>query len=119
MYKLSKDETISYFKRVLMFASKQDLYTPFDSALALQINETEYQQQQTVNIYNEIQENFNDNIKANVERYQVIYPGIEPKWGFNGDFLLILDIMGRTAHIAMLDEESFLILAGLIFNRGI
>jgi hypothetical protein len=102
MYKLSEDATISKFKKVLLFASKQDLYTPFESALVLPSESKQ-------NIYGKMQENMLKNIAHNMEQFQVVYPGMDPEWGWNY-------VLGREAHIAMLSQEAFLEIAVYIFN---
>jgi hypothetical protein len=105
MYKLSEDNTISKFKKVLLFASKQDLYTPFESALVLPSESKMHLN----NIYGKMQENMLQNISHNVEQFQVVYPGMDPEWGWN-------DVLGREAHVAMLSQAAFLEMAVYIFN---
>jgi hypothetical protein len=100
LYKLSLDTSLSHFQRVLMFASKQDLYTPFESAMVLPSK----LESPNANIYNEMQVNLSKHLSENRQNCEIIYPWMDPSWGWN-------DVLGRNAHIAMLDDDAFLEMA--------
>lgn len=104
IYNLCKDRSLSHFNRVILFASMQDLYIPLNSALAL----TDDSNTQNCIIFNEMQQSITSACGKNIEQYQIVFPSLDPQngttWGWG-------DVLGREAHIAMLDDSAFIDIA--------
>jgi hypothetical protein len=100
LYKLSKKATLSCFKHVLIVASPQDRYAPYHSA-RIEMCKAAYKDSQYGPVYKEMVMNIlkpiQDNPNITFKRYSAFYalPG--------GTSSLI----GRAAHVAVLDSEIF------------
>jgi hypothetical protein len=112
LYRLSQDPTMKYFDHVNLFASQQDQYVHFESALVSPLQEfKDYSQhdQDTKAVYREMVRNFTSNCKR-LYRFEVWFQDLEEKrkeWSPS-------DPVGRSAHIAILEEAAFLELAVIV-----
>ncbi|KAI8909812.1 putative serine esterase-domain-containing protein [Gorgonomyces haynaldii] len=108
MYKLSQDESLLLFKNVVLFASKQDLYAPFPSAMV----QEDKIAHPLASIVSEMKIHFSKTLaKTNLYRYEIIFPGLDPQTS-----LSLNDILGRKAHIAMLEDQGFLELSSILHH---
>lgn len=112
LYQLSNDPTISNFKRVLLFGSKQDQYTPFTSAL---VDHTDKSLDSEGAVFlEEIKQRLWANLsRTHVETYLVDFPILDPKYGINWQ---ISDVLGRKAHLAFLEDKGFCEMVAAIIN---
>uniref|UniRef100_H3C9T3 Family with sequence similarity 135 member A n=1 Tax=Tetraodon nigroviridis TaxID=99883 RepID=H3C9T3_TETNG len=112
LYKLSKKSGLQYFKNVVLVGSLQDRYVPYHSA-RIEMCKTALKDKQTGPVYAEMIENLLlpvlQNKDCNLVRYDVIHA--LPNTANS--------LIGRAAHIAVLDSEIFLekffLVAGLRF----
>uniref|UniRef100_A0A7N9B054 Family with sequence similarity 135 member A n=1 Tax=Mastacembelus armatus TaxID=205130 RepID=A0A7N9B054_9TELE len=112
LYKLSKKSGLQYFKNVVLVGSLQDRYVPYHSA-RIEMCKTALKDKQTGPVYAEMIENLLlpvlQNKDCNLVRYDVIHA--LPNTANS--------LIGRAAHIAVLDSEIFLekffLVAGLKF----
>ncbi|XP_056291018.1 protein FAM135A isoform X2 [Pseudoliparis swirei] len=112
LYKLSKKSGLQFFKNVLLVGSLQDRYVPYHSA-RIEMCKTALKDKQTGSVYAEMIENLLlpvlQNKDCNLVRYDVIHA--LPNTANS--------LIGRAAHIAVLDSEIFLekffLVAGLKF----
>uniref|UniRef100_A0A7N6FLP3 DUF676 domain-containing protein n=1 Tax=Anabas testudineus TaxID=64144 RepID=A0A7N6FLP3_ANATE len=112
LYKLSKKSGLQFFKNVVLVGSLQDRYVPYHSA-RIEMCKTAVKDKQTGPVYAEMIENLLlpvlQNKDCNLVRYDVIHA--LPNTANS--------LIGRAAHIAVLDSEIFLekffLVAGLKF----
>uniref|UniRef100_H2UX86 Family with sequence similarity 135 member A n=1 Tax=Takifugu rubripes TaxID=31033 RepID=H2UX86_TAKRU len=112
LYKLSKKSGLQYFKNVVLVGSLQDRYVPYHSA-RIEMCKTALKDKQTGPVYAEMIENLLlpvlQSKDCNLVRYDVIHA--LPNTANS--------LIGRAAHIAVLDSEIFLekffLVAGLRF----
>ncbi|XP_056095940.1 protein FAM135A isoform X1 [Rhinichthys klamathensis goyatoka] len=112
LYKLSKKTGLQFFKNVVLVGSLQDRYVPYHSA-RIEMCKTALKDKQTGPVYAEMIENLLlpvlQNKDCNLVRYDVIHA--LPNTANS--------LIGRAAHIAVLDSEIFLekffLVAGLKF----
>nr|XP_020458886.1 protein FAM135A isoform X2 [Monopterus albus] len=112
LYKLSKKSGLQFFKNVVLVGSLQDRYVPYHSA-RIEMCKTASKDKQTGPVYAEMIENLLlpvlQNKDCNLVRYDVIHA--LPNTANS--------LIGRAAHIAVLDSEIFLekffLVAGLRF----
>ncbi|XP_076141490.1 protein FAM135A isoform X1 [Alosa pseudoharengus] len=112
LYKLSKKAGLQYFRNVVLVGSLQDRYVPYHSA-RIEMCKTALKDKQTGPVYAEMIENLLlpvlQNKECNLVRYDVIHA--LPNTANS--------LIGRAAHIAVLDSEIFLekffLVAGLKF----
>ncbi|XP_043111646.1 protein FAM135A isoform X2 [Puntigrus tetrazona] len=112
LYKLSKKAGLQFFKNVVLVGSLQDRYVPYHSA-RIEMCKTALKDKQTGPVYAEMIENLLlpvlQNKDCNLVRYDVIHA--LPNTANS--------LIGRAAHIAVLDSEIFLekffLVAGLKF----
>ncbi|KTG34884.1 hypothetical protein cypCar_00031201, partial [Cyprinus carpio] len=112
LYKLSKKAGLHFFKNVVLVGSLQDRYVPYHSA-RIEMCKTALKDKQTGPVYAEMIENLLlpvlQNKDCNLVRYDVIHA--LPNTANS--------LIGRAAHIAVLDSEIFLekffLVAGLKF----
>ncbi|XP_072292336.1 protein FAM135A isoform X2 [Eucyclogobius newberryi] len=112
LYKLSKKSGLQFFKNVVLVGSLQDRYVPYHSA-RIEMCKTALKDKQTGPVYAEMIENLLlpvlQNQDCNLVRYDVIHA--LPNTANS--------LIGRAAHIAVLDSEIFLekffLVAGLKF----
>ncbi|XP_034407130.1 protein FAM135A isoform X2 [Cyclopterus lumpus] len=112
LYKLSKKSGLQFFKNVLLVGSLQDRYVPYHSA-RIEMCKTALKDKQTGSVYAEMIENLLlpvlQSQDCNLVRYDVIHA--LPNTANS--------LIGRAAHIAVLDSEIFLekffLVAGLKF----
>uniref|UniRef100_A0A667Z3G3 Family with sequence similarity 135 member A n=1 Tax=Myripristis murdjan TaxID=586833 RepID=A0A667Z3G3_9TELE len=112
LYKLSKKSGLQFFKNVVLVGSLQDRYVPYHSA-RIEMCKTALKDKQTGPVYAEMIENLLlpvlQNKDCNLVRYDVIHA--LPNTANS--------LIGRAAHIAVLDSEIFLekffLVAGLKF----
>ncbi|XP_068597104.1 protein FAM135A [Brachionichthys hirsutus] len=112
LYKLSKKSGLQFFKNVVLVGSLQDRYVPYHSA-RIEMCKTALKDKQTGPVYAEMIENLLlpvlQNEDCNLVRYDVIHA--LPNTANS--------LIGRAAHIAVLDSEIFLekffLVAGLKF----
>ncbi|XP_034754153.1 protein FAM135A isoform X1 [Etheostoma cragini] len=112
LYKLSKKSGLQFFKNVVLVGSLQDRYVPYHSA-RIEMCKTALKDKQTGPVYAEMIENLLlpvlQNRDCNLVRYDVIHA--LPNTANS--------LIGRAAHIAVLDSEIFLekffLVAGLKF----
>nr|XP_055025422.1 protein FAM135A isoform X1 [Misgurnus anguillicaudatus] len=112
LYKLSKKAGLQFFKNVVLVGSLQDRYVPYHSA-RIEMCKTAVKDKQTGPVYAEMIENLLlpvlQNKDCNLVRYDVIHA--LPNTANS--------LIGRAAHIAVLDSEIFLekffLVAGLKF----
>uniref|UniRef100_A0A8C2H9Z0 Family with sequence similarity 135 member A n=1 Tax=Cyprinus carpio TaxID=7962 RepID=A0A8C2H9Z0_CYPCA len=112
LYKLSKKPGLHFFKNVVLVGSLQDRYVPYHSA-RIEMCKTALKDKQTGPVYAEMIENLLlpvlQNKDCNLVRYDVIHA--LPNTANS--------LIGRAAHIAVLDSEIFLekffLVAGLKF----
>ncbi|TRY82527.1 hypothetical protein DNTS_005840 [Danionella cerebrum] len=112
LYKLSKKAGLQFFKNVVLVGSLQDRYVPYHSA-RIEMCKTALKDKQTGPVYAEMIENLLlpllQNKHCNLIRYDVIHA--LPNTANS--------LIGRAAHIAVLDSEIFLekffLVAGLKF----
>ncbi|CAG6017451.1 unnamed protein product [Menidia menidia] len=101
LYKLSKKSGLQYFKNVVLVGSLQDRYVPYHSA-RIEMCKTALKDKQTGTVYAEMIENLLlpvlQNKDCNLVRYDVIHA--LPNTANS--------LIGRAAHIAVLDSEIFL-----------
>uniref|UniRef100_A0A1A7Y290 Family with sequence similarity 135, member A n=1 Tax=Iconisemion striatum TaxID=60296 RepID=A0A1A7Y290_9TELE len=101
LYKLSKKSSLQYFKNVVLVGSLQDRYVPYHSA-RIEMCKTALKDKQTGPVYAEMIENLLlpvlQNKNCNLVRYDVIHA--LPNTANS--------LIGRAAHIAVLDSEIFL-----------
>ncbi|KAM4730342.1 protein FAM135A isoform 2-T2 [Anableps anableps] len=101
LYKLSKKSGLQYFRNVVLVGSLQDRYVPYHSA-RIEMCKTALKDKQTGPVYAEMIENLLlpvlQNIDCNLVRYDVIHA--LPNTANS--------LIGRAAHIAVLDSEIFL-----------
>lgn len=122
LYNLSKDESFENFKRILIYGSKQDKYVPFESALCLiDGGNTQSKNERAVDGYNdgkvandqiwslsqiqaEMSRNINEIISRVpvVRRFEVEFPLMDTADKIGT--IMSSDILGRLAHVAMLDN---------------
>jgi hypothetical protein len=109
LYRLSQDSNMSFFENVHVFASQQDQYVHFESALISPLQEFKdysHFDKDTKAVYREMVRNLEANCKK-IHRFEVWFQELESKrkeWSFS-------DPLGRSAHIAILESEQFLELA--------
>lgn len=112
LYKLSNKSGLQFFKNVVLVGSLQDRYVPYHSA-RIEMCKTALKDKQTGPVYAEMIENLLlpvlQNKDCNLVRYDVIHA--LPNTANS--------LIGRAAHIAVLDSEIFLekffLVAGLKF----
>uniref|UniRef100_A0A665X7L5 Family with sequence similarity 135 member A n=1 Tax=Echeneis naucrates TaxID=173247 RepID=A0A665X7L5_ECHNA len=112
LYKLSKKSGLQFFKNVVLVGSLQDRYVPYHSA-RIEMCKTALKDKQTGPVYAEMIENLLlpvlQSRDCNLVRYDVIHA--LPNTANS--------LIGRAAHIAVLDSEIFLekffLVAGLKF----
>uniref|UniRef100_A0A671WZG2 Family with sequence similarity 135 member A n=1 Tax=Sparus aurata TaxID=8175 RepID=A0A671WZG2_SPAAU len=112
LYKLSKKSGLQFFKNVVLVGSLQDRYVPYHSA-RIEMCKTALKDKQTGPVYAEMIENLLlpvlQNKDCNLVRFDVIHA--LPNTANS--------LIGRAAHIAVLDSEIFLekffLVAGLKF----
>nr|XP_019948887.1 PREDICTED: protein FAM135A isoform X3 [Paralichthys olivaceus] len=112
LYKLSKKSGLQFFKNVVLVGSLQDRYVPYHSA-RIEMCKTALKDKQTGPVYAEMIENLLlpvlQSKDCNLVRYDVIHA--LPNTANS--------LIGRAAHIAVLDSEIFLekffLVAGLKF----
>ncbi|KAJ7987485.1 hypothetical protein DPEC_G00326990 [Dallia pectoralis] len=112
LYKLSKKSGVHHFRNVVLVGSLQDRYVPYHSA-RIEMCKTAVKDKQTGPVYAEMIENLLlpvlQNKDCNLVRYDVIHA--LPNTANS--------LIGRAAHIAVLDSEIFLekffLVAGLKF----
>uniref|UniRef100_A0A671SFC3 Protein FAM135A-like n=1 Tax=Sinocyclocheilus anshuiensis TaxID=1608454 RepID=A0A671SFC3_9TELE len=111
LYKLSKKAGLQFFKNVVLVGSLQDRYVPYHSA-RIEMCKTALKDKQTGPVYAEMIENLLLPVlqkDCNLVRYDVIHA--LPNTANS--------LIGRAAHIAVLDSEIFLekffLVAGLKF----
>lgn len=112
LYKLSKKSGLQFFRNVVLVGSLQDRYVPYHSA-RIEMCKTALKDKQTGPVYAEMIENLLlpvlQNTHCNLVRYDVIHA--LPNTANS--------LIGRAAHIAVLDSEIFLekffLVAGLKF----
>ncbi|CAN9499893.1 unnamed protein product [Ophioblennius macclurei] len=112
LYKLSKKSGLQFFRNVVLVGSLQDRYVPYHSA-RIEMCKTALKDKQTGSVYAEMIENLLlpvlQNKDCNLVRYDVIHA--LPNTANS--------LIGRAAHIAVLDSEIFLekffLVAGLKF----
>ncbi|XP_068580282.1 protein FAM135A isoform X2 [Cebidichthys violaceus] len=112
LYKLSKKSGLQFFRNVVLVGSLQDRYVPYHSA-RIEMCKTAVKDKQTGPVYAEMIENLLlpvlQNKDCNLVRYDVIHA--LPNTANS--------LIGRAAHIAVLDSEIFLekffLVAGLKF----
>ncbi|XP_071250555.1 protein FAM135A isoform X4 [Salvelinus alpinus] len=112
LYKLSKKSGLHHFSNVVLVGSLQDRYVPYHSA-RIEMCKTALKDKQTGSVYVEMIENLLlpvlQNRDCNLVRYDVIHA--LPNTANS--------LIGRAAHIAVLDSEIFLekffLVAGLKF----
>ncbi|KAG7268337.1 hypothetical protein CRUP_013274 [Coryphaenoides rupestris] len=101
LYKLSKKSGLQFFKNVVLVGSLQDRYVPYHSA-RIEMCKTALKDKQTGCVYAEMIENLLlpvlQNKDCNLVRYDVIHA--LPNTANS--------LIGRAAHIAVLDSEIFL-----------
>ncbi|KAM4590739.1 protein FAM135A [Odontesthes bonariensis] len=101
LYKLSKKSGLQYFKNVVLVGSLQDRYVPYHSA-RIEMCKTALKDKQTGTVYAEMIENLLlpvlQNKDCNLVRFDVIHA--LPNTANS--------LIGRAAHIAVLDSEIFL-----------
>nr|XP_015830592.2 protein FAM135A isoform X2 [Nothobranchius furzeri] len=101
LYKLSKKSGLQYFRNVVLVGSLQDRYVPYHSA-RIEMCKTALKDKQTGPVYAEMIENLLlpvlQNENCNLVRYDVIHA--LPNTANS--------LIGRAAHIAVLDSEIFL-----------
>ncbi|XP_055491002.1 protein FAM135A isoform X4 [Leucoraja erinacea] len=101
LYKLSKKTGLQYFKNVVLVGSLQDRYVPYHSA-RIEMCKTALKDKQLGPIYAEMIQNLLspvlENKECNLVRYDVIHA--LPNTANS--------LIGRAAHIAVLDSEIFL-----------
>ncbi|XP_038656607.1 protein FAM135A isoform X2 [Scyliorhinus canicula] len=101
LYKLSKKTGLHYFKNVVLVGSLQDRYVPYHSA-RIEICKTALKDKQSGPVYAEMIQNLLmpvlENKECNLVRYDVIHA--LPNTANS--------LIGRAAHIAVLDSEIFL-----------
>ncbi|XP_019376041.1 PREDICTED: protein FAM135A isoform X2 [Gavialis gangeticus] len=101
LYKLSKKTGLHYFKNVVLVGSLQDRYVPYHSA-RIEMCKTALKDKQSGPIYAEMIQNLLlpvlQNKECNLVRYNVI----------NALPNTADSLIGRAAHIAVLDSEIFL-----------
>ncbi|XP_078069428.1 protein FAM135A isoform X2 [Mustelus asterias] len=101
LYKLSKKAGLHYFKNVVLVGSLQDRYVPYHSA-RIEICKTALKDKQSGPVYAEMIQNLLtpvlENKECNLVRYDVIHA--LPNTANS--------LIGRAAHIAVLDSEIFL-----------
>uniref|UniRef100_A0A8C5BNG6 Family with sequence similarity 135 member A n=1 Tax=Gadus morhua TaxID=8049 RepID=A0A8C5BNG6_GADMO len=101
LYKLSKKSGLQFFKNVVLVGSLQDRYVPYHSA-RIEMCKTALKDKQTGSVYAEMIENLLlpvlQNKECNLVRYDVIHA--LPNTANS--------LIGRAAHIAVLDSEIFL-----------
>ncbi|XP_035981997.1 protein FAM135A isoform X2 [Fundulus heteroclitus] len=101
LYKLSKKSGLQYFRNVVLVGSLQDRYVPYHSA-RIEMCKTALKDKQTGPMYAEMIENLLlpvlQNKDCNLVRYDVIHA--LPNTANS--------LIGRAAHIAVLDSEIFL-----------
>ncbi|XP_078255102.1 protein FAM135A isoform X2 [Rhinoraja longicauda] len=101
LYKLSKKAGLQYFKNVVLVGSLQDRYVPYHSA-RIEMCKTALKDKQSGPIYAEMIQNLLspvlENKECNLFRYDVIHA--LPNTANS--------LIGRAAHIAVLDSEIFL-----------
>ncbi|NWV69613.1 F135A protein, partial [Malurus elegans] len=101
LYKLSKKAGLHYFKNVVLVGSLQDRYVPYHSA-RIEMCKTALKDKQSGPIYAEMIQNLLlpvlQNKECNLVRYNVI----------NALPNTADSLIGRAAHIAVLDSEIFL-----------
>ncbi|XP_074010264.1 protein FAM135A isoform X3 [Numenius arquata] len=101
LYKLSKKAGLQYFKNIVLVGSLQDRYVPYHSA-RIEMCKTALKDKQSGPIYAEMIQNLLlpvlQNKECNLVRYNVI----------NALPNTADSLIGRAAHIAVLDSEIFL-----------
>ncbi|KAL8172695.1 UNVERIFIED_CONTAM: hypothetical protein K2H54_008679 [Gekko kuhli] len=101
LYKLSRKAGLQYFKNIVLVGSLQDRYVPYHSA-RIEMCKTALKDKQTGPIYAEMIQNLLlpvlQNKECNLIRYDVI----------NALPNTADSLIGRAAHIAVLDSEIFL-----------
>ncbi|XP_041108009.1 protein FAM135A-like isoform X2 [Polyodon spathula] len=101
LYKLSKKAGLQFFKNVVLVGSLQDRYVPYHSA-RIEMCKTALKDKQSGPVYAEMTENLLlpvlQNKECNLVRYDVIHA--LPNTANS--------LIGRAAHIAVLDSEIFL-----------
>ncbi|XP_038152319.1 protein FAM135A isoform X2 [Cyprinodon tularosa] len=101
LYRLSKKSGLQYFRNVVLVGSLQDRYVPYHSA-RIEMCKTALKDKQTGPVYAEMIENLLlpvlQNKDCNLVRYDVIHA--LPNTANS--------LIGRAAHIAVLDSEIFL-----------
>ncbi|XP_018119007.1 protein FAM135A isoform X2 [Xenopus laevis] len=101
LYKLSKKQGLEYFRNVVLVSSLQDRYVPYHSA-RIEMCKTALKDKQSGPVYAEMIQNILSpvlqNKDCNLVRYDVIHA--LPNTANS--------LIGRAAHIAVLDSEVFL-----------
>uniref|UniRef100_A0A4W3IMA5 Family with sequence similarity 135 member A n=1 Tax=Callorhinchus milii TaxID=7868 RepID=A0A4W3IMA5_CALMI len=101
LYKLSKKAGLHYFKNIVLVGSLQDRYVPYHSA-RIEMCKTALKDKQSGPVYAEMIQNLLlpvlENKECNLIRYDVIHA--LPNTANS--------LIGRAAHIAVLDSEIFL-----------
>lgn len=100
LYKLSKKPTLEYFKNVLLVASLQDRYVPFHSA-RIEMCKAAYKDNQYGNLYREMVLNI---LKPVIENPNITFKRYSTFYSLQSG---TSNLIGRAAHIAVLDSELF------------
>ncbi|KAJ3293275.1 hypothetical protein HK104_004617 [Borealophlyctis nickersoniae] len=107
LYRLAKDPTNSLraFRHIRLLASRQDGYAPFASALG-EDDDRANVDTELGKAYSEMVDGFSSAVggQTKCEKYSVWFPMLEGK----------SDVLGRKAHVAMLEDGMFLEMAVLI-----
>jgi len=102
MYHLSLTNGFQYFKNVLLVSSVQDHYVPFHSARVEMSKQVAKDNTEGGRVYKEMLDNIMNPMmvqeEININRYSVYHPMASSA----------NTLIGRAAHIAMLDSELFL-----------
>ncbi|KAH7728549.1 hypothetical protein AAVH_03860 [Aphelenchoides avenae] len=105
LYKLSKNNVFGYFRHVLLVGSYNDLYVPGHSALVDQCKAAVSDPSAQGTVYSEILANINESIATSPKRTTLVkYTVSHPL----GNVPRSQQVMGRAAHIAAVDDESFI-----------
>ncbi|KAJ8331213.1 hypothetical protein O5D80_000775 [Batrachochytrium dendrobatidis] len=141
LYQLASDSSIQNFKHIFLYGSRQDKYVPYEGTLGLRLSTSEkpsvlqsglnsssnstYSTKSThaANSYNEHIKTILDEISqlfhsslaqvANVHRYEVHFNHLED--AENIGTLFSSDMLGRKAHLSMIDDPGMVDMVVLCF----
>ncbi len=100
LYNLSKKPTLEHFKNILLVASPQDRYVPFHSA-RIEMCKAAHKDNLYGNIYREMVMNI---LKPVIENPYITFKRYSSFYSLPGG---TSNLIGRAAHIAVLDSELF------------